>query len=150
MPHFEIESGIGSERPLCREVGAWGAWAQVCPTIQLQAIQELMELFPDDGSESTDSFKTSPDELDSQLCMVLSEAAILGVESAKSMKFVGRIQGHDMLILLDSGTSHTFIRAELTSKLTRVSSLQRNLLVHVANGNQVPCTSQLQNASWEL
>jgi hypothetical protein len=58
------------------------------PTIQLQAIQEL-ELFPDDGSEFTDSFQTFPEELDSQLGMVLSKAAILGVESAKSMKFVG-------------------------------------------------------------
>jgi hypothetical protein len=88
-----------------------------------------MELFLDDGSESMNSFQTSPDELDNQLCMVLSEVAILGVESAKSMKFVDRIQGHVLLILLDSSNSHMFIRVELASKLNRVSSLQRNLSV---------------------
>jgi hypothetical protein len=122
----------------------WVNGHKCAPTVQLQAIQELMQLFPDDGSESTDSFQTSPDELDSQLYMALSEAAILGVESAKSMKFVGKIQGHDMLILLDSGSFHTFLRAELASKLTGVTSLQKGLSVQVANGNQVSCKSQLQ------
>jgi hypothetical protein len=90
----------------------WVHGHKCAPTIQLQAIQELMELFSDDGSESMDSFQTSPDELD----MVLSEATIIGVES-------GRIQGHDMLILLDSSSSRTFIRAELADKLNGVLSL---------------------------
>jgi hypothetical protein len=117
-------------RDLCdRCAEKWVHGHKCVPTIQLQTIQELMELFPDDGSESMNSFQTSPDELDNQLCMVLSEAAILGVESAKSMKFVDRIQGHVLLILLDSSNSHMFIRVELASKLNRVSSLQRNLSV---------------------
>jgi hypothetical protein len=59
-----------------------------------------------------------PDSEDSaQLCAFLSEAAAKGVESSRSMRLIGQIPGHEMVILLDSGSSHTFLSSALASKL---------------------------------
>jgi hypothetical protein len=38
----------------------------------------------------------------------LSEGAVIGVESPGSMRLKGHIQGHDMLILVDSGVHTLF------------------------------------------
>jgi hypothetical protein len=55
-----------------------------------------------------------------------------------------------MLILLDSGSSHTFVDFMLASKLSGVSELQRALPVRVANGDTVSCKLQFIQAEWEL
>jgi hypothetical protein len=52
---------------------------------------------------------------------VVSEAAMSGLESPRSMRLMGSIQGHDMLILVDSRSSHSFLSAKLVSQLTGAS-----------------------------
>jgi hypothetical protein len=91
----------------------------------------------------TTSFTTDDDS--AQLCVCLSEATMTGVDSPKSMRLVGYIQGHEMLMLIDSGSSHSFINTELTAKLDGVSPLQSILSVKVANGVPVLCHSQMLN-----
>jgi hypothetical protein len=51
------------------------------------------------------------------LCVVLSESAILGIESPKSMRLWDRIQDRDVLILVDSGSSYTFVSSVIAAKL---------------------------------
>jgi hypothetical protein len=51
------------------------------------------------------------------------------VKSPKSMRFLGSIQGHTILILVDSGSSHTFINASVAAQLARISSLDHYLIV---------------------
>jgi hypothetical protein len=64
----------------------------------------------------------------------LSEATVEEMESPKSMRMMGQIQGVDIMILVDSGSSHTFIRKVVAEKLLGLSILTRSLLVKVANG----------------
>jgi predicted aspartyl protease len=45
------------------------------------------------------------------------------------MRFLGSIQGHTILILVDSGSSHTFINASVAAQLARISSLDHYLIV---------------------
>jgi hypothetical protein len=85
-----------------------------------------------------------------QLCMVLSEAAMVGKESSRSMRLLGQIQGHDVLILVDSRSSHTFVSATLVANMSGVSKLHNTLAVKVANGNSLVCSLQLQQAKWEV
>jgi hypothetical protein len=81
---------------------------------------------------------------------VLFEAALCGMESAKSMKLCGTIQGKQLVILLDSGSPHTFLDAALADQLHGASSLVKSMSVRVANGVVLSCQTQLLNAHWQL
>jgi hypothetical protein len=104
----------------------------------------------DEDTELDTSTPTSPVSADSTLCLVLSEAAWLGVESAKSMKLCSSIQGKQLVILLDSGSSHSFLDVALANQLQGLSLLPKPLLVRVANGVVLSCRHQLLQAQWQL
>lgn len=66
--------------------------------------------------ESEDTPESPPAEFHS---LSLSHAAIGEVAHTKTMKFKGSIQGLDLLVLLDSGSSHTFVSSmTVASQLT--------------------------------
>jgi hypothetical protein len=73
---------------------------------------------------------------------VVSEAAMSGLESPRSMRLMGSIQGHDMLILVDSRSSHSFLSAKLVSQLTGASELLHPKTVTVANDAPISCSVQ--------
>jgi hypothetical protein len=75
------------------------------------------------------------------LLICLSEAALQGVESSKSMRFWGSIQGRDIMILLDLGSYSTFISSTIAAQLYGVSSLDKPLSVKVASGQKIQCVS---------
>lgn len=66
------------------------------------------------------------------------------------MKLQGKIQGHDMLVLVDSGSSHTFISQTLAQMLVGVQQLKSPVQVQVANGNLLQCTAFLPQAQWSV
>jgi hypothetical protein len=88
-------------RGLCdRCAKKWVHDHKCAPTEQLQVIQEMWELFPDEEVSTIAS--VDPDQLaddSAQLCMCLSESVVRGVESPRSMRLIGNIQGHQIEIL---------------------------------------------------
>jgi hypothetical protein len=77
-------------------------------TIQLHVIQGL---FLDDETHSTlsgDSNSVDSSEY-GHICAFLSESTLSGKQSSRSMQLMGTIQGHSVLILVDSGSSRSFI-----------------------------------------
>jgi hypothetical protein len=82
--------------------------------------------------------------------MVLSQAAARGHEAPHTMKFVGHIEGMDILALLDSGSSHTFISSEVAANLPGLVPVDKSLQVQVANGSHLCCTHQILDASWSI
>jgi hypothetical protein len=88
-------------RGLCdRCAKKWVHDHKCAPTVQLQVIQEMWELFPDEEVSTIAS--VDPDQLaddSAQLCMCLSESVVRGVESPRSMRLIGSIQGHQIEIL---------------------------------------------------
>jgi hypothetical protein len=95
-----------------------------------------------EGSESTID--------DSHLLACVSEVVVLGQESAMSMRFWGTIQDQSIVILLDSGSSHSFLSSRIADHLSRVAKLIRSLSIKVANGAQIRCIDQIQNAQWQI
>jgi hypothetical protein len=63
---------------------------------------------------------------------------------------MGSIQGHDIMILVDSGSSHTFMSSKLAAQLSRCAELDSQLWVKVANGETICCRTQLPHAKWEV
>jgi hypothetical protein len=49
-----------------------------------------------------------------------------------------------MLILVDSGSSHSFLSAKLASQLTGASELPHPMTMTVANGAPISCSVQFQ------
>jgi hypothetical protein len=66
------------------------------------------------------------------------------------MRLVGIIQGFEMVILVDSGSSHSFLSSSLASKLDGGSTLPSPLQVKVSNGAKVQCNVQFSQAAWSV
>jgi hypothetical protein len=100
----------------------WHYGHKCSPTVQLHVVQELWELIDEDFPDG--SVGSAPDSPggSAQLCLCVSAAAISGVESPKSMRFLGQIQGHPVMILVDSGSSHTFVSTAIASQMAGMSS----------------------------
>jgi len=80
--------------------------------------------------------------------MHISEAAVAGGQGATTMRFQGLVQNQEVLMLVDSGSSHTFISSELAERLTLTPQGIDPLRVKVANGGMMHCTQELQNVEW--
>jgi hypothetical protein len=92
--------------------------------------------------EEEESLLSGDDSQDGeQLFLMLSLAAASGSPSPRTMCLQRLIQGHAMQILVDSGSSHTFISEGLASKLYGISAVSTPITVQVANGHRIKCTS---------
>jgi hypothetical protein len=124
----------------------WSKDHKCSDTIQLHALQEVMELFQ---IEEDKLFVADTDyQAEDQLFLTLSLAAVSGVSSHKTMCLEGLIQGHHIKILVDSGSSNTFISDQLAAKLSGVILAPQPVMVQVANGHNLQCVSILPDAEW--
>lgn len=76
-------------------------------SVQLHVVQELLEVLQ---SESEVSDSTASTALDGDtVLMSISQQALTGTESSTSFRLRGWVQGLEVLMLVDSGSSHSFI-----------------------------------------
>jgi hypothetical protein len=122
---------------ICAE--KWFKGHKCSPSVQLHVVQGVWELLGSvDAQPSEETAESS-----SQLFMTLSQVAVTRTEYSKTLKFLGIIADRQVLILVDSGSSHSFISSSLAHKLPGISALSIPLRVSVANGSQLVCTSEL-------
>lgn len=99
----------------------WKPDHQCATHVQLHGVQEFLDLF---SMEPAGSSQISPpeesDDTHSQLCLALSQEAISGNIGPRTMKLIGSIQGHSLIILVDSGSSHTFIAQHIAEQLAGI------------------------------
>ena len=82
--------------------------------------------------------------------MLLSKAVVQDDSTSRTMKFMGTIQGMELLILLDSGSSHSFLSAHVAQHIQGVSSLPQMMSVQVANGDRIQCMQHIPQVVWSL
>lgn len=80
--------------------------------------------------------------------MHISAAAAEGGLGATSMCLQGLIQNQEVLLLVDSGSSHTFISVDLAGKLQGNSRSIKPLRVKVANGGMMHYNTELMDCVW--
>ena len=135
-------------RGLCDRCGEKWSRGHRCPdSVQLHVLKEVLDLFQ---LESDAISEQGADEVSSQLCLTLSVAAVSGVSSPRTMRLHGYIQKLPVQVLVDSGSSHTFISPQLASKLHGVTLMPDPMTVRVANGNTLHCTTHIPAAIWFL
>jgi hypothetical protein len=136
-------------RGLCIRCGKKRSCDHLCPEqIQLHVLQEVWDLCHSDDPEDSDS--PLKDATESQVFLALSLAALSAHYSDSTMHFVGDIQGRPVKILLDSGSSNTFISTSLASQLQGNSVCQQPLKVTVANGSHMLCQKEFKQLLWSI
>jgi hypothetical protein len=153
QPAPTIDSKVASLRSYRRASGLcqycaekWNKGHKCSPTVQLHAVQEMWELFDHDQSDTDPDFQDSSD----QFAVMLSQAAISTPAKAQAFRLQGCLQGVELLMLLDSGSSHCFLNTNSVAAITGLTLVSTPLMVTVANGEVLTCTSELVEADWTL
>jgi hypothetical protein len=116
-------------RGLCKKCGEkWGKGHQCSNIVQLNVLQEIRELF-ESNSEDKET-----DAVSEFMMISLSEVALTGKDSPRTLKIQGSIQNVQLLVLLDSASSYSFISEQVATLLQGVSLSGSISKVKVANG----------------
>lgn len=132
---------------LCYKCGMQYSKGHRCAeTIQLHVVEELCQFLQ--VPEQEDDCRS---EVSGELhVMSLSQAAVEKAHNPKTMQFLGSIQGVDLLVLLDSGSSHSFVSSQVADQLQGLTLLPQVLSVQVANGSRLQCTHEMVQTTWSL
>ncbi|WVZ50251.1 LOW QUALITY PROTEIN: hypothetical protein U9M48_001525 [Paspalum notatum var. saurae] len=139
--------------PLCGHTGVPRGYVSVAqrnglvitnalPSVQLHVLQEVWDLFQiedDQLSQPADQ----PSEQDSQLFLTLSAAAAQGTEGPRTVRFHGRLFDRDVLILVDSGSTHTTVSSRMLADIPGICPLPSPIPVQVVNGTRMQCSAQM-------
>jgi hypothetical protein len=101
-------------------------------------LEELLALFSDEDfvAKQVVAEPAEPDELQ----VLLSVAAISGQSASHTMRFEGHLGAIPLRILLDSGSTHTFISSSVEANYSKLQPLSPPIQVHVANGQVLTCS----------
>jgi hypothetical protein len=116
--------------------------------VQLHIVEELLAMFSPEELTGSDSNASPTTEADT-MCSI-SVHALTG----SSVNVPGVIQLHafiedkEILILVDSGSSTSFVNTQLASNLHGASPLPQPCKVNVADGTQHSCSSYIPHCPW--
>lgn len=126
----------------------WSKDHQCAPEILL-AVEAVWSTLPEDDSEEPQS-PTIPKELVAQILLAMSKAVVSGVATPRTMQFQGRIQQLPMTILLDSGSSSSFISHLVVQQLTGEHMIDNPCQVQVAGGGILQSIAMIQQLPWYI
>jgi predicted aspartyl protease len=124
----------------------WSREHKCVATVQLNAVQELLEVFNLEELDNVSVHSEQPD----RLFMAISQDVVGGTDGPRTMKLCGALQGTELLILVDSGSSHTFLSSAVADKMVGVQPLDHQVKVQVANGGILNYTAILPQAQWSV
>lgn len=81
-------------------------------------------------------------------CFEFLQHAWSGVDTTTTWCLRGNVQQHELLIPIDSGSSHNFTSDIWQPRLSGVQSIHCRLAVKVDNGQTISCPHHLPGAEW--
>lgn len=126
---FSTLKSFRRARGLCiRCGGKWAPGHRCAPTPQLHTLQEVWALCQEDFDlPEEEEHPTEPEEA-VQVYMALSVSSTTPAHRPHTIQFSGLIAGRPVLILVDSGSSHSFINSDIAASLPGIKSLQHQCL----------------------
>jgi hypothetical protein len=114
--------------------------------VQLHIVQELWNLLSDEPD--TDPACTSDTE--QQVFLAISPSALSGIPAPRTVRFTGSIQGIPVHMLLDSGSSTSFISESVAAQLHDVLAQPNTCSVRIAGGGHLCSPATLLNVPWSI
>nr|XP_040258848.1 uncharacterized protein LOC120976091 [Aegilops tauschii subsp. strangulata] len=134
-------------RGLCFKCGErWGQEHTRPTSVQLHVVEELLELFSIDSPDGPPTPRR--EEQHTETAMAISRHALTGSSAPKAIRLHAWLQGREVLVLVDSGSSTSFLDACLASSLSGVVHLRRPCRVKVADGGELCCVSHIPKCCW--
>lgn len=132
---------------LCFKCGEHWGHDHICPTsVQLHVVEELLELF---GINTVfDSNEQVPAPETTKEVYAISRPALTGGVSSKAFQLRAWIQGHEVLMLVDSGGSTSFFNQRLFEQLEGVKPMPRACKVKVVDGGELICSAMVHQCRW--
>ncbi|XP_062203827.1 uncharacterized protein LOC133906051 [Phragmites australis] len=132
---------------LCFKCGErWGANHKCSSTVPLNVVEEIWSL-SEDGIGNLESNLNEMGE-EAEDLMAISQQAIEGTEGTRTVRMQGYISQCEVIMLVDSGSSHCFISEQLASGIPGWKELETPMRVKVANGGLLLCTHELPGQTW--
>lgn len=126
----------------------WVRGHKCADTVQLHAMQDLLSVLQTEDEQASVSIESAaPSE---QSCCILSQVAVSGSSAPRTLCLYGSIQGSIVKILIDSGSSHSFISDSIAEGLQGISELNDGIAIQVANGDRLNCTQHMLQATWSV
>lgn len=134
---------------LCFTCGEkWSKDHKCSTSVQLHVVQELVSLLQDEINSSEQV--EVQDEKEDLIAMAISQHAASGTEAAHSIRLRGWIQETELLMLIDSGSTNSFIDEQVAMKLKGVEVLKQPLKVQIADGGQLLCSKIIPGCTWYM
>jgi hypothetical protein len=134
---------------LCFKCGEkWGPEHHCPQSVQMHVVEELWAMFSSEELTGHDSTDTETETTET-ICSI-SVHALTGATPATSgvIQLQAFIARHEVLILVDSGSSPSFINQQLAAQLSGVQPLAQPCRVNVADGSQQRCSSFIPSCQW--
>jgi hypothetical protein len=100
----------------------------------------------DSSSELTSEPALDP----AQLFLAISKYAVGDSSTGCVIRLSGLVQGNSMMILVDSGSSASFVSTGLAARLTSVTSKPISTQVRVAGGSLLSSSQLIQQLQWPI
>jgi hypothetical protein len=108
-------------------------------------VEELLELLQVDQG---DPAVQEPDS-EEDILMYISKVATTGQTTPHTVRLVGKSAGREVLILVDSGSSHSFISEVVDRKLQEQVQSMKPIAVRIADGVTLSCTGLIPACKWK-
>lgn len=130
---------------LCMKCGEkWGRGHRCPKQVPLHILEELLDIMSLEDSLEKQSDDSSSDEE----VLSLSVAATEGIQGKKTMRLHGMVNKQQLLILVDSGSSNTFISQQAVTKLQCSQESAPAVTVSTANGQKLVSDTMVPNVAW--
>jgi hypothetical protein len=98
----------------------------------------------DNCSSPMEPIQAHPD----QLFLALSKSAVSGAPAPRTIQFRGTLEGIPLIILIDSGSSSSFVNDKIVQQLSSQIVSTKPTTVHVAGGSILLSQGILKNVTW--
>ena len=75
---------------------------------------------------------------------------MLGTENSQTVRVRGKIKHHDVVLLIDSGSTHNFTDQALVKRLRCQVQVEKKVAVFVANGDKLWTQGMRKGLQWEV
>ena len=132
-------------RGLCFKCGErWGQGHQCAATVQLHVVEELPELLQAENQAPQMQDGKSDDEF----LMCISKVATTGQTTPHTIRLLGRIAGKSVLILVDSGSSNSFVSEAVAEHLQDQVQRVDPITVKIADGGVLHFKGIIPSCEW--